>query len=298
MESNEALPLRRTIIGSFSRSPRPISPVLSPSAASTPSLFRNETRGSTTYTSAKFKHSLALSLQHAETPRLDRVIDLFCLGNATARIDQGLFCDEILSSRNAMNAHQSYLSGLPAIIRRRIYNYCFKDEPRKISLSPRFATKAVFPDGYLASPWDVLEPVFGGLHAFSVIRRELMIFFWTQYSFHITLSPFTGPAFSPLSSVWLPRYIQIVQYLSVEADLTRFGFGHSKPGAKFGHNVNKTEVLLVGIVKGLAKRRGKTTMAELNVMCRRYAGFRPCDDLNSHFDYDSRKFPPLFMRSY
>jgi hypothetical protein len=186
---------------------------------------------------------------------------------------------------------------LPVTVRRKIYDYCLPDEPRKISLSPRFVTKAVFPDGSLASPWDVLEPVRGGLQAFSELRRELMTYFWTQFHFHVTLSPFTGPRFSPLSHVWLCDYLNVVQYLSVEADLTRFGFGTLQAATEFGHNVYKTETLMIKLVKGLVKRRGKTTMAEFNVMCRRYDGFRPYRGYgDAIFDFEPGKFHSLKSR--
>lgn len=224
-------------------------------------------------------------------PELDRSVDLFVMSNMP--VDQESVFEFLLLSHNSVYEDRS-LFALPITVRRRIYEYCFPNEPRKISLSPRFASKAVFPDGYFASPWDVLDPVLGGLHAFRKLRHELMIYFWTVYHFHVTFSPFTGPKFSPLSHVWLPDYLEVVQYLTVEADLTRFGFSALKVAAQFGHDVKKTEDLVVGIVQGLVKRRGKITMAEFNMMCRRYAGFRPYDGSDdATFEFEPRKFPAV-----
>jgi hypothetical protein len=222
----------------------------------------------------------------SQTPELDRSVDLYVVSNEP--IEQQVVFDNLISSHDDIHDHK--LFALPITIRRRIYGTCFPAEPRKISLSPRFATKAVFPDGYFTSPWDILDPVWGGLQAFRQLRRELMIFFWTQYHFHVTLSPFTGNMFSSLSQVWLTAYLDIVQYMTIEMDLTRFGFSALKVAAQYGHDVKKIEHLVVGIVQGLQKRAGKTTMAELNIMCRKYAGFRPyggSDDAT--FEYEAGK---------
>ena len=285
---SDEMQLRRTLVGSFAAcSLKPASSTPASSIAYGPSSLHVDTPQCGRHSPAPTKQRLVPTSQHDGTPQLDRSIDLFCLSKAHIR--QKAVCEEILASQNCVHDFQA-LFKLPVTIRRRIYDYCFDDEPRKISLSPQFATKAVFPVDYFASPWDVLQPVFGALQAFSSLRRELMIYFWTRYHFHVTLSPFTGPKFSPLSSVWLLRYLDIIQYLSIEADLTRFGSGPSLLGAKVSHNVNKTEVLMMGVVEGLATRRGMTTMAEFSVMCRRYVVFQPCND-DAPFGNDPCKSP-------
>ncbi|KAH8598351.1 hypothetical protein B0O99DRAFT_701615 [Bisporella sp. PMI_857] len=161
------------------------------------------------------------------------------------------------------------LFALPAKVRYIIYSYCFKDERRKISLSPRFATKAVFPEDYFASPWDVLEPVSGALGAFEALRVDLMTYFWSQNQFHITLSAFTGPKICPLSQIWLVKYLDIVQDLAIEIDLTRFGGGVQKHASSFGHNYTKLESSVAAIVEGLLTRQGRLPMKQ------RYSGLRP-----------------------
>ena len=45
--------------------------------------------------------------------------------------------------------------------------------------------------------------------------------------------------------------------------------------------MDKIEKLLIVLVNGLLERKGKSTMAQLNIMCRRYAGFRPFDGSDS-----------------
>ena len=89
------------------------------------------------------------------------------------------------------------------------------------------------------------------------------------------------------------EYLEIIQHLTVEADLTRFGFSALKVAAQYGYDMQKTEDLMVRIVSGLTKRRGKHTMAEFNIMCRRYAGLRPYDgpsDTTFKFETGKQRF--------
>ena len=196
------------------------------------------------------------------------------LADSSVTIDPALIFAQLLS-RNDATATAHPLFALPARIRRQIYGYCFPLESRKISLSPRFATKAVWANGYFASPWDILDEVMGGLGSFRALRGDVMTYFWAEYQFHVTLTPFSGPVFSPLSHVWMQDYLGLVQKLTVEADLTRFGGSQLVAAPKFGYDVDKIEALLVDIVKGILKRPSGITMAEFNLMCRRFAGFRP-----------------------
>lgn len=247
----------------------------------------------TTITSQSQVSRYTATLSRAETlvpideeerysPHYDRSVDLLATAapNEIA-VDQTEVFEQLVRAYDVKNGEHP-LSAFPASVRQKIYSFCVDDEPRKISLSPKFATRAVFPDGYLASPWDVLEPVFGGLHAFRALRHDLMNYFWTRYHFHVTLNPFSGPVFSPLSHVWLLRYLDRVQRLSIEADFTRFGGSSLKIAPAFGHNNDKVEDLLVRLVLGLLNRPDRLTMAELNLMSRRYGGYRPySEDLGS-----------------
>jgi hypothetical protein len=205
-------------------------------------------------------------------PEIDRSVDLLA-GTGVLIDPPGVFAQLLLENDATMAIHPLFT--LPAAIRRQIYSYCFPVERRQINLSPQFATKAVWSKGYFASPWDILENIMGGLQSFRALRRDLMTYFWAEYQFHVTLTPFSGPLFSPLSHVWMQDYLGIIQRLTVEADLTRFGGSQLVDGPKFGYDVDKIENLLVAIVGGISEREGLTTMAEFNLMCRRYAGFRP-----------------------
>jgi hypothetical protein len=209
-------------------------------------------------------------------PPFDRSVDL--VATADDIEDTTLFVEEpYIENRKSQKFR---LHRLPASVQRIIYQFCFPIESRKVSLSPGFATKAVFGQDYFASPWDILDDIWGGLSSFTALRRDLLSYFWSNYHFHVTLSLFSGPRFSPLPLFWLPRYLGIVQYLTVEVDFTRFRYNCMKVAPDLGYHMNKEEDLLMNIVEGLSDRDGGVPMAELNLLCRCYEGFYPHQDLD------------------
>ncbi|KAB8298780.1 hypothetical protein EYC80_000955 [Monilinia laxa] len=174
---------------------------------------------------------------------------------------------------------------LPTKIRRKIYFYCLPNkQDTTVSLSPHFATKNCYYSYHFTSPWDILQPVAGGLQSFSLMRNDLMTYFWTEYDFHVTLTPFCNSVFTPLSSVWLPNFLDRIQHLTIEIDLTRFGGNALKVARQFGYNMEKMESLFSAVVDGLVERRGK--MAELVLLCRRFDGSRRFDENDSTWEID------------
>lgn len=208
----------------------------------------------------------------------ERDIDLLAIAQTSVQDGQDAAFELLLTIPAGANGTTHPLFQLPASIRRRIYGFCFPYEPRKVTLSPPFATKAVFPVEYFASPWDILDSTAGGLQSFSRLRNDLMAYFWSEYHFYVTVTEFSGPKFSPLSHVWLLRYLGTVQRITIEVDFTKFGCSQMKDAKKFGYDMSKTRQLLNAIVCGLGQRPASATVAELHLMCRRYAGFRPLDD--------------------
>ena len=211
-----------------------------------------------------------------DTPYYDRSVDLLATASPEEiAIDQEEVFEQLV--RANYDQHRLHpLSAVPANVRHRICSFCFNhDEQRKISLSPKFATRALFPDGYFANAWDVLDPVFGAIHSFRALREDLMSYFWTTYHFHVTLNPFSGPKFSPLSHVWLFSYLDRVQKLTIEADFTRFGGSALRIAPAFGSKQNQVEDMLLSIIGFLLERPDRLPIAELNIMSRRYGGFRP-----------------------
>jgi hypothetical protein len=217
--------------------------------------------------------------EERDSPTLDRAVDLLAVAAPhDISIDQTEVFEQLVIAYEKKNGEHP-LSVLPASVRYRIYGFCFDDhDGRKICLSPKFAVRAVFPDDHFISPWTVLDPVLGSIHAFRGLRHDLMNYFWTSYHFHVTINVFSGPVFSPLSHVWLLDYLDRIQRLTIEVDLTRFGGSSLRLAGTFGHNNDKVEKLVKGLFQKLIKRPDRLTIAELNLMCRRYGGLRPRDE--------------------
>ncbi|KAF7853944.1 hypothetical protein EAF04_010610 [Stromatinia cepivora] len=206
-------------------------------------------------------------------PPFDRNWDL--LADDGVPIDSNDLFEHCLPPRQ--NNNFSPFFDLPINVRRKVYSYCLPNSKSiTILLSPQFVIKNCYHGYYFSSPWNVLENVAGGLASFSLMRNDLMTYFWTEYQFHVTLTPFCNSAFTPLSSVWLPNFLDRIQHLTIEIDLTRFGGNALKFARRFGYNMEKMENLLLAVVNGLIKRGGK--MAELTLLCRRFNGHRPLDE--------------------
>ena len=254
-------------------------------------------------------------------PEFARDIDIeFCLET----INLEIMFQQIVPIPNSViikpyiTASEFFYVEAPAEVRSKICSYCFPCEPRKITLSPYFFLKAVFSEAYHASPWDVLEHVLGGLHAFRALRLDLMGYFWTFCRFHITLNMFSGPMFSPLSHFWLPDYLGIIQDLTIELDFTKFGGSSSRYAENYGYDCRKIAKMLKDIIFGISRRGGDLPMARyvhlgrisystcygycpsaavqcmltsgfrLHLLCRRYNGRRFVSRLRSNMGSSNR----------
>jgi hypothetical protein len=253
-------------------------------------IIRVEAAPETTRLVGNQRHGLPEWTARPTLPPFDRSVDLVAIADNIE--DTTLFLEEPYPGDDVNQ--KFHIRRLPASVQRKIYGFCFPTEHRKISLSPWFATKAVFEMDFFASPWDVLEDVSGGLGAFTAIRKDLLSYFWATYHFHITLNAFTGPKFSPLSQFWLQDYLGTIQFLTMEVDFTRFGGDCLKIAADYGYNMKKEEMLLIDIIIGLSSREESTTMAELNLLCRRYAGYHPYQDPNFIKKFGTNPGKPSF----
>jgi hypothetical protein len=176
-------------------------------------------------------------------------------------------------------AHPHAFFCLPQHIRHKIYGMLFPQETRKISLSPRFAIK-IYGEGYFATPWDIIGQVYGVFEACAFFRGDCLVYFWTEYHFHVTIHAFSGPKFSPLSHCWLPHYLGIIQRLTVEIDFTKLGGSRLNAAPDFGYRMTKEGAFVRDLVGGLKIRDNGLSIAEFNVMCRRYVGVGPDSALN------------------
>lgn len=171
-------------------------------------------------------------------------------------------------------SQKSPLLKLPDVARRCIMEFLFSTpKNRKVTLSPQFATKDVFPDDYFATPFEILNGLESVIFTCRRLRDDAMTYFWTSYEFHMTISPLTGPATSPLSQQWLKLYADRIQHLTLEVDLTKFGLGAGKSAALLKPLNNKIKKCAGDHFADLKNREGK--MAYLHLLVRRFKGMRP-----------------------
>ncbi|KAG9238239.1 hypothetical protein BJ875DRAFT_71136 [Amylocarpus encephaloides] len=223
----------------------------------------------------KFKPDLMKDQENPKPP-FERYVDLMIVQDTTDRKLTFITLDEKELPSDAGLLLKIFT--LDDRVRRLIYGHCLPYETRHVTLSPHFATKAAFGPDYFADPFDILEDIMGALESSPLLRNDLMAYFWSEHHFHVTISKFSGPKFSPLSHVWLHAHLSEVRSLTIEVDYTRFGFSCRKGAPACGQNMDKEEGLVDAIFKGLAQRTRNSTVKELNLLCRRYAGFHPHRD--------------------
>ncbi|KAG9247909.1 hypothetical protein BJ878DRAFT_123486 [Calycina marina] len=210
------------------------------------------------------------SNQDVDIEYLDGFVDLDAAFKAT--------CDVVPKLRRTENIRDKSWKGWavpkffttgPVDVRQQICRNCFDGDLRKITLSPEFMTKDVYGKGYHAELYDVLLPVFGGLGSFRELRAELLRYFWTFHRFHVTISLLGGAGLCPLSHIWLPRYLDIVQDLTVELDFTRFGGSNYRGAREFEYDNTKIEQELIKTVDGILRRAYEVPMTRFHLMCRK-----------------------------
>ncbi|RDW73326.1 hypothetical protein BP6252_07233 [Coleophoma cylindrospora] len=208
-----------------------------------------------------------------QAPPIEQDVDMVVY---TGPEDRAETFAQLIHMTNPEVAGSHHLTSIPSEVRRQIYGYLFPLESRRICLSPR-STQDVFPNGYFANPWVVLQEVMGGLGSSRALRQDLMTYFWSHFSFHVTINHFNGPYFCPLSEIWLKRYLFQVQHLTVEVDLTKFDCSNFLAAPVSQFRTQKIRNSMAKLVAGLISRQGSCEIAELNLMCRRYKGIRPSD---------------------
>jgi hypothetical protein len=206
----------------------------------------------------------------------ERSIDVFVTGPNYSTPFQDWF-DNLPSYPESLREAANTLARLSSDIRRHIISHVLPqpDERRKVTLAPDFAISQFYPEDYFLDPfWDILQHAEALMLTSKQLRDDVQTYFWTAYHFHISLSSFTSPNLSKLIMQWLPLYADRIQHLSIELDFTRLGLSNRASASLLATGADKVRNLLEDLVQSLGRRSGRT-MAEIHLMCRRYAGSRP-----------------------
>lgn len=171
---------------------------------------------------------------------------------------------------------EPHLLRLPLKIRFLIYDYVTESErakDKKIIISPPNTVAWFWPANHFIDPSDVFYYIGGASETCWQLRHELMTYYCTQFHFHITYNYFCTPFVARIIHKWLPLFAHRIQYLTVEADLTRLGGSYKNGAFPLPDGQREIAFLLEKLLRGLSARRN--SIQSLHFMCRRYKGLRP-----------------------
>ncbi|KAK1245900.1 hypothetical protein MKX07_004969 [Trichoderma sp. CBMAI-0711] len=96
----------------------------------------------------------------------------------------------------------------------------------------------------------------------------------SEYSFHVTFSPFIAPNLNPLATTWLNKYGPFMRSLVIEIDLSRLGLGPSPQAAHLLPCTAKLQHLLHNFSISQLQRAPEAPLESLILACRRFHGQR------------------------
>lgn len=147
--------------------------------------------------------------------KFSRSCDLLVVSDATFPTEEAILRSILLPE--VVNKGRTFLN-LLIPIRRRIYRYCFTDDNRPIILSNPWTFRATFGPSHFARPSEILKPILGALSV-PYLRDELLSYYWSHYSFHISISPFGAQRPSPFLDLRLSYYFEEIQHLTVSVPI-------------------------------------------------------------------------------
>ncbi|KAH8655227.1 hypothetical protein BX600DRAFT_67086 [Xylariales sp. PMI_506] len=173
------------------------------------------------------------------------------------------------------------LFNLPERIRRRIWSHVvgsgdLSRPPKPVILQPFeiFLEKVWRASGFQNSG-ELLATAKGALSTCFALRVEVLAYILTSHRFHFTFSPYVREGTCPEMFHWMKEYSHLMQYTTIELDLSKLGFGAS-PAAYGLRPGNMNMDALVGIwVETQLCGRPSMRVENLVLLARRYHGVRP-----------------------
>ncbi|KAK6446077.1 hypothetical protein FP744_10002326 [Trichoderma asperellum] len=96
----------------------------------------------------------------------------------------------------------------------------------------------------------------------------------SEYTFHVTFSPFIAPRLNPLATTWLNKYGPFMRSLVIEIDLSRLGLGPSPSAAALLPGIGRVQDLIFNFSVSQLKRPLEAPLETLILACRRFYGER------------------------
>ncbi|PTB73888.1 hypothetical protein M440DRAFT_1446444 [Trichoderma longibrachiatum ATCC 18648] len=276
--------------------PIPPSPPKSPPASSPPKLTRSRSLLERA-TSRASQHSASpntsrTDVQHHQQqqqklsgrpslPPWDRTVDVVYhkYRHGDPKPDKSTAINALTNKFFALHKRNKPNQRLPEHIRRRILEHLVTshetlEKSKPISLNA-FAWNQ---DCWEPSDFIPLGKVLATFRPYMSVSFEfystIFITLLSEYSFHVTFSPFIAPRLNPLAATWLNKYSPFVRSLVIEIDLSRLGLGPVPEAAHLLPCTANLQRLLHAFSLSQLQRAPEAPLESLILACRRFHGQR------------------------
>lgn len=96
----------------------------------------------------------------------------------------------------------------------------------------------------------------------------------SEYTFHVTFSPFIAPKLNPLATTWLNKYGPFMRSLVIEIDLSRLGLGPNPSATTLLPCISRVQDLILNFSTSQLRRAPEAPLETLILACRRFYGER------------------------
>ncbi|KAL7944884.1 hypothetical protein V8C42DRAFT_358019 [Trichoderma barbatum] len=96
----------------------------------------------------------------------------------------------------------------------------------------------------------------------------------SEFTFHVTFSPFIARRLNPLATTWLNKYGRFMRSLIIEVDLSRLGLGPAPEAVDLLPGITQLQRLLFDFSLSQLERSPEVPLETLILACRRFHGQR------------------------
>ncbi|KAM0478133.1 hypothetical protein ACHAPX_005321 [Trichoderma viride] len=133
-------------------------------------------------------------------------------------------------------------------------------------------------DCWEPSDFTPLHDVLATFHPYLAVSfdfyAELFAVILSEYTFHVTFSPFIAPKLNPLATAWLNKYGPFMRSLVIEIDLSRLGLGPSPSAITLLPGLSRIQDLILNFSTSQLRRAPEAPLESLILACRRFYGER------------------------
>lgn len=133
-------------------------------------------------------------------------------------------------------------------------------------------------DCWEPSDFTPLHDVLAAFHSYLAVSfdfyAELFTTILSEYTFHVTFSPFIAPKLNPLATTWLNNYGPFMGSLVIEIDLSHLGLGPSPSAMTLLPGLSRVQDLILNFSTSQLRRAPEAPFESLILACRRFYGER------------------------